>query len=267
MVMTTIDRAPMESASRQALRARCSRTDCASRPRCSSRPGSFSMRRAMRSSTDTQRSGYLPVAVSPLSITASTCSNTALATSVTSARVGIGLSIIDSSRWVATITGLPATTQRRTMSRWATGSSSNSTSTPRSPRATMTPSAASMISSRLSRPSWFSTLAMIRMGRPPPSSMTSRASRTAWALRTNDTARKSMPCSRPKRMSATSCSVIDGRLMRTPGRLMCLREPRTPPSSTRQRRSCSLVSSTSRLISPLSTVMRSPAFTWCTRSP
>ena len=265
-MMTTMAREPSESARRQALRASCSRMVSGSRPRWSPSPCSFSMRRAMRSSTETQRTGNFPVAVSPLSITASTCSYTALATSVTSARVGMGLSIIDSSRWVATMTGLPATTQRRTMSRWAPGSISYSTSTPRSPRATMTPSAASMISSRLSRPSWFSILATIRMERPPASLMIRRASCTAWALRTNDTARKSTSCSTAKRMSATSCSVIDGRLMRTPGRLMCLRDPRTPPSSTRQRRSCSPVSSTSRLMSPLSTVMRSPAFTWCTMS-
>ncbi len=35
-------------------------------------------------------------------------SNTALATSDTSARVGLGLRIMESSIWVAVITGLPA---------------------------------------------------------------------------------------------------------------------------------------------------------------
>ena len=55
----------------------------------------------------TTRTGYLPAAVSPESIRASAPSKTALATSVASARVGRGCSIIDSSIWVATITGLP----------------------------------------------------------------------------------------------------------------------------------------------------------------
>src|SRR4051812_50087507 len=50
--------------------------------------------------------GYSPTLVSPDSITASAPSSTALATSEASARVGAGLLIIDSSIWVATITGL-----------------------------------------------------------------------------------------------------------------------------------------------------------------
>ena len=50
--------------------------------------------------------GYLPTAVSPESITASVPSKMALATSETSARVGLGLSIIDWSICVAVITGL-----------------------------------------------------------------------------------------------------------------------------------------------------------------
>ncbi len=50
--------------------------------------------------------GYLPAAVSALSITASVPSSTALATSLTSARVGTGLMIIDSIIWVAVITTL-----------------------------------------------------------------------------------------------------------------------------------------------------------------
>ena len=50
--------------------------------------------------------GYSPTLVSPESITASAPSRTALATSEASARVGAGLLIIDSSIWVATITGL-----------------------------------------------------------------------------------------------------------------------------------------------------------------
>ena len=52
--------------------------------------------------------GNLPPAVSPLSITQSAPSRTAFATSDASARVGRGLEVIDSSIWVAQITGLPA---------------------------------------------------------------------------------------------------------------------------------------------------------------
>ena len=54
----------------------------------------------------TVRTGYLPTLVSPESITASAPSSTALATSDASARVGREFSIIESSIWVATMTGL-----------------------------------------------------------------------------------------------------------------------------------------------------------------
>src|ERR1041385_4622415 len=52
----------------------------------------------------TASTGYFPMEVSPESITTSVPSRTAFATSVTSARVGTGLSVIDSSIWVAVIT-------------------------------------------------------------------------------------------------------------------------------------------------------------------
>ena len=52
----------------------------------------------------TALTGYLPAAVSAESITASVPSSTALATSLTSARVGTGLWIIDSIICVAVIT-------------------------------------------------------------------------------------------------------------------------------------------------------------------
>src|SRR5882762_8395045 len=51
----------------------------------------------------TASTGYAPVAVSADSITASVPSSTALATSLTSARVGCGETIMLSSIWVATI--------------------------------------------------------------------------------------------------------------------------------------------------------------------
>ena len=49
----------------------------------------------------------MPEADSAESMTASAPSNTAIDTSDTSARVGTGDVIIDSSIWVATTTGLP----------------------------------------------------------------------------------------------------------------------------------------------------------------
>ena len=56
----------------------------------------------------TDSTGYFPPAVSPLSITASVPSKTAFETSVSSALVGRGLTIIESSICVAVITGFPA---------------------------------------------------------------------------------------------------------------------------------------------------------------
>ena len=57
---------------------------------------------------DTASTGYLPEADSADSMMASAPSKTAMETSDTSARVGTGAVIIDSSIWVATTTGLPA---------------------------------------------------------------------------------------------------------------------------------------------------------------
>ena len=51
--------------------------------------------------------GSSPMAVSAESISAEVPSNTALATSLTSARVGTGACTIDSSIWVAVMTGRP----------------------------------------------------------------------------------------------------------------------------------------------------------------
>lgn len=59
--------------------------------------------------TFTASTGKAPAAVSPLSMTQSVPSSTALATSVASARVGLGFLIIDSNICVAVMTGLPAT--------------------------------------------------------------------------------------------------------------------------------------------------------------
>ena len=110
-----------------------------------------------------------------------------MATSEASARVGAGLLIIDSSIWVATITGLAL---RRTfsMTRFCrNGTSSSGHSTPRSPRATMKASNALTTESRLSIACGFSILAMTGT-RIPSSRMMSRTSSASSAERTNESA-------------------------------------------------------------------------------
>ena len=69
----------------------------------------------MRDMMETDSRGYCPLAVSAESMTASVPSKTALATSLASARVGRGFSIIDSSIWVAVMTGLRHAEARRMM--------------------------------------------------------------------------------------------------------------------------------------------------------
>ena len=100
------------------------------------------------------------MAVSPASITADVPSRIALATSVSSARVGIGLRSIESSIWVAVMTGFPALTVVRIVFFWTRGTCWRGSSTPRSPRATMVPLAAATISARFATASRFSILAM-----------------------------------------------------------------------------------------------------------
>ena len=89
-------------------------------------------------------------------------SRMALATSVASARVGRRLVVMDSSICVAVMTGLPALLALAMICFWITAICSIGTSTPRSPRATMMPSAACRISSRWSSASERSILAMMK---------------------------------------------------------------------------------------------------------
>ena len=111
-------------------------------------------------------SGNDPLAVSPLSITQSAPSRIALATSDDSARVGRGFLIMLSSIWVAQTIGFPARLQRPMHIFCARKIFSVGISMPRSPRATITPSVASRISSNRFTPSWFSIFEMILMLRP-----------------------------------------------------------------------------------------------------
>ena len=95
----------------------------------------------MRAIMLTASTGYFPLAVSAESITASEPSKIALATSEASARVGRGFSVIDSSICVAVITGRRNSRARAIIFFCTTGTRSGFISTPRSPRATITPSA------------------------------------------------------------------------------------------------------------------------------
>mmetsp|Transcript_12972 Transcript_12972/g.45038 ORF Transcript_12972/g.45038 Transcript_12972/m.45038 type:complete len:388 (-) Transcript_12972:477-1640(-) len=173
----------------------------------------------------TASSGYAPAAVSPLSMTQSVPSSTALATSVASARVGLGAAIMLSSICVAVMTGFAARLHLRIIIFCTQKILLSAISIPRSPRATITPSARSRMASKFTSPSWFSTLATTRM-LLPSSPSTERMRSMSLPLRTNDAATKSTPCATPKpTRSSTSLFVRVGRSTTTPGRLQFLRSP------------------------------------------
>ena len=100
----------------------------------------FSASSAAEAITRTASTGNQPVAVSPESISASVPSSTAFATSATSARVGSRERNIDSSIWVAVMTGLPSSLLLAMIFFCQNGTPYLSMFTPKSPRATMMPS-------------------------------------------------------------------------------------------------------------------------------
>ena len=183
--------APRRSEIRTALSATPSETG----PSLPPASGSITFWRSNNGSADsmmrlimlTDPTGYFPTAVSPESITASVPSKTALATSLASARVGEGLVIMDSSICVAVITGVLHRAASAMILFCSTGTFHGDSSTPRSPRATMTASAASRIASRSPSACGFSILAM-SLARPFSLSMMCLASRMSLARRTNDSA-------------------------------------------------------------------------------
>ena len=144
---------------------------------------------AMRSIMRIASIGYLPTADSADSITASAPSNTAVATSDTSARVGTGEEIMLSSICVATTTGLPAARALLTICFCRPGTRSTGISTPRSPRATIRPSECGDDASRSVIAAGFSILAI--SAAPWPTSW--RASCTSSPRCTNDSATQSTP--------------------------------------------------------------------------
>lgn len=201
--------------------------------------------------------GCLPTLVSPESITASVPSMTALATSEASARVGRALSIIESSIWVATMTGLALRLASFTARFWTIGTCSRGISTPRSPRATMMPSKAATMSSMFSTACGFSTLAMTGRRRPS-SSMMRCTSRMSRPLRTKERATTSKPARSAQRRSSSSFFDRAGTDTATPGRLRPLWSETMPPSITRVRTRVPSTPVTSRQTLPSSTRTRSP---------
>ncbi len=167
----------------------------------------------------TASSGYLPAADSADSMTASAPSKMAVATSETSARVGTGELIIDSSICVATTTGLPVARPSRVICFCTPGTFSSGISTPRSPRATISASACSMISSRRATACGFSILAMTA-ARPRVIFLASAMSSGRWM---KDSATQSMPASSAASRSEMSLSVSAEVGMVVCGRLTPLR--------------------------------------------
>ena len=179
----------------------------------------------------TASTGCFPTAVSWESITASVPSKIALATSATSARVGRVEWTIDSSIWVAVIVGLawrPATASSRFCT---SGTSSIGSSMPRSPRAIMMPSAAWMISSPFAAACGFSIFAISGTSTPRVFRCSRTGSRSS-RRRTNESAKKSTPMSRPTSISPMSSSLTAGSETVTFGRLSPCREATLPPTST-----------------------------------
>ncbi|OQB00311.1 MAG: hypothetical protein BWY25_01835 [Chloroflexi bacterium ADurb.Bin222] len=182
----------------------------------------------------------------------------ALATSLTSARVGVGCSTIDSSICVAVMVNFPLRRARRMMDFWMRGTFSSSISTPRSPRATMTPSAASRMESMFSHAWGFSILATTATGLAP---IRSRSARTSSAVRTKESAIIATSCSSAKARSPRSFSVSEGRLRGTPGRLMPLRSPTRPPVRTCVRTLVASLAMASSTTAPSAISTRSPGRT------
>src|SRR6056297_2135349 len=154
----------------------------------------------------------------------------AVATSETSARVGIGLSIIDSSICVATITGLAMARHLRTSRFWIGGTFCTGSSTPRSPRATMIPSLTARMSSKHFTAAGFSIFDRIA-ARPL---VRVRASFTSSGRCTKLSASQSTPNSQTNSRSARSLSDSAASGRTTSGTFTPLRFEMVPPITTSQ---------------------------------
>ncbi len=119
------------------------------------------------------------------------------------------------------MTGLAARRASSTACFCTIGTCSSGSSTPRSPRATMIPSKARTISSRLSTACGFSIFAMTGR-RMPSSSMIRWTSSMSAALRTKESAIMSARRCRAQRRSASSFSESAGTLIVDTGQVEAL---------------------------------------------
>ncbi len=124
----------------------------------------------------------------------------------------------------------------------------------------MIASNASVISSSASTACGFSIFAMTGTRRPTSAMISCTRSMSA-ALRTNDSAMRSAPSSRPQRRSASSLSDSAGTFTATPGRLMPLLFETGPATMTRVVTTVPSVSRTSTRTLPSSISRKSPGFT------
>ena len=138
-------------------------------------------------------------------------------TSETSARVGSGESIMDSSIWVATTTGMACCMASRTIRFCRVGTISCPISTARSPRATITPFDAATISFRFSIASGCSILAITGIAKSCFAS-SRRTAATSSALRTKLRASQSQSFSTANFMSLRSLAAIAGAVTSVSGK-------------------------------------------------
>ncbi len=193
---------------------------------------------------------------------ASVPSKIALATSESSARVGPGLLIMLSSICVAVMTGIPKRFAVLIRRFWTRGTSSAGISTPKSPRATITPSHTLNNSSMQLMASCFSILAITPTARPLWA-INSFSSSTSSGLQTKLRATQSTPSPKPNRRSSRSFSVMAATDKCTLGKFTPLLLDSTPPTTTRQNRSPISGSTLSTTIStlPSSSIILAPAGT------
>ena len=220
---------------------------------------------AIRRMAFTASTGYLPAAVSPLSITASAPAKMEPATSEASARVGSGASIMLWSICVATMQGIAARSQAAWMRRCSTGTRAKSSSMARSPRATIMASASAAMASRDCRATGRSILATMPGTRPRLAlalfSRVRRRLRMSSACCTKDSATKSAPWRTVQSASTRSRAVGAVRLTAVSGRFTPLRLEMVPPTSQVHSTVPRRLERTRSCTAPSSMRTRSPGFT------
>ena len=131
---------------------------------------------------------------------------------------------------------------------------------PKSPRATITESETSQISSIFDNPSLSSIFEIIFTVLVLFLRISFKSS-ISEAFLTKDKAMKSTSSFIPNAMSLLSFSVTEGKLIRIPGKLTCLLLPSFPPSRTLHSSSFLDFFSTLKFSSPLSKLISVPTFT------